>query len=335
MKEQLSRLRYYLQRHFLLYLGISILLALLLSLVFNLLTPQRQKVSRSEFVVTNYDNSNTTFRQVTYSGAAMELPEQLPVYQPASEQNAEEIAQTIISNFQLTPLEKMEGYWTSTDKALIKRSLENKYALYDYAAQNASDAATLRRAISSEQAIEVCDLFFQNASTATLLPAVDNIEYLSLSLEPQPVSPDQAQILIIPYSHSLDSYPLYYANENDFPFYCRVTNQYQISQVVFKDFFYSFAQVGQLDSISVDQAVRNIKDGQASIISAGSKIADVFDLSWIKQAELTELKLVYRYDPDLRLAYPFYQFSGILTNNDGLNLRAIVITPAVLSQTLR
>jgi hypothetical protein len=46
---------------------------------------------------------------------------------------------------------------------------------------------------------------------------------------------------------------------------------------------------------------------------------------------LYAVEIEYRYDSELKIAYPFYKFSAKLTNSAGINIEAKIITPAVAS----
>lgn len=329
---QLKKFRQHFAQHFFLYLAGFIVVALLLAVILNVLTPQPQKITYSEFVVKNFDNSNSTFKRVSFSGEKITLPEKLTIFQANKEQTANAIAEKIIANFQLGQLENYEGYWRNENKVLIRRELENEFALYDYDAENATDPASLEKGMDVNQAISICDSFFKNASQVDLRAQLNDVQHLSVHLESTLVAISEAQSLIIPYGQVIDGYRVYYENENDYPFYCAVSNQYEIRQVVFKDFFLAFEPAGELNSLDIEGAIKNITEGKASIVNAESQITEETDLNWIKEANLKSVELVYRYDSQLNLAYPFYQFTGILTNSSGVDLESTVITPAILGQ---
>jgi len=44
---------------------------------------------------------------------------------------------------------------------------------------------------------------------------------------------------------------------------------------------------------------------------------------------LYSVSIEYRYDEELKIAYPFYKFKAKLINSAGINIEAVIITPAV------
>lgn len=318
------------KQHFWFYLITFVILGLFISTLLTLLTPKKNKVIESDFVITNYDQTQTTFKKVEFTGEKITLPDQMAIYTiKSNNQSADQLAQTIIQRLGLIQSEKNSNSWDLGNKSLIKRIYENAYSLYDL---DEASPSTQLASINVDQAIETCDQFFQGASSVNLLADKENIVYYGQEEESGEVAPTEAARLLIPYSQQIGSYRVYLERDVSAPFLCYINNSYHITSVVFKDFFYDFIPSVAIDSVSLDQALKNINNGKASIIDATTNYASTFDLNWIKEARFDKVEIVYRYDSTLKAAYPFYQFTGSLVNNDGITLQAKVITPAVLSE---
>lgn len=308
---------------------ILISVALLMALILTILTPKKEKVIANDFVVNNYDNTQSTFKKINYSGTEISVPEFFNIYQSNNSLGlAEELAQKIIINNQLVADSAIENYWLGEKSALAKNNYEKYYILNNVFDEKGESDLT----IIVNEAIEVCQNFYSKYNIVLpLIVQKDSILYLDSGFEQNIVSPQRATFLQIPLTYELDGYKVFYENQNDYPFFCRVNNLYNLERVVFRDFFHEFKSFKQMPSISIDQAVGNIKKGSASIIDAQSEIAQVIDLNWINQADLYSVKIEYRYDNELKIAYPFYKFQGKLTNSAGINIDAEIITPAVVS----
>lgn len=330
MKQLISFLKNilsHLANHFIWYLGAFVLLALIATALLRVLTPQDLKVEEQSFVTTNYDEKSSTFKKVTFTGEAITLPEEMPLYQLMSgNQVSEDIAEKIRQNFQLLQNKDRNNYWQNEDKLLVYRKAEGTYALSD-----SGVIPDTGLGIDTNQAIKTCQDFFKNASGLDLQAETDRVIYLDNNYESNIVSQSQAKQAYIPFSLGINGYPTYIGNQSEFSFSCQVLNSYQIYRVTFSDFFYTFQESYQVKTITIDQAVKNIEKGIASIISIDDEMITSFDSYWIDSARLTKVQVVYRYDKDLQIAYPFYQFNAVLTNSEGLTTAGTIITPAVLS----
>jgi hypothetical protein len=101
---------------------------------------------------------------------------------------------------------------------------------------------------------------------------------------------------------------------------------------VFKEKFYQFEPTLEMNTISLDQAIKNIEKGKASVIYATTGQPERLDLNWIDTANLTDFEIEYRFDETTKIAYPFFKFEAAITNSAGVAMQAIIITPAVNTQ---
>ena len=316
------------QNNLLIYLGIFVAIALIVTAILRVLTPQEEQVIESDFVIENYDKSETTFKKVAFMGDPIELPKSFAVFRPITTENkADNLAEKIIKDFSLVQQENKKNYWVAEGYNLINRTSENEYVFYNLTETNISSQSA---SIDLNKAIQNCENFLQSYDVDLKMEAQkDEVIYLGEGLEPQETTIEEAVEAQIPFTQMIGDHPVFYLNEKDFPFQCAVNRNEEIRDFVFKDLLYKFEEVKELNSISIDKAVNNISNGKASIISAKSQIAEILDLTYIQRAELNSVSIDYRFDNKLQILYPFYHFQADITNIDGLNIKAEIITPAV------
>lgn len=307
---------------------IFVIVALLISAVLIAITPQKERVVQSDFVTNNYNQTQSTFKRVVFVGEEIIVPETFKIYQINTTINLEHVlANAIIRDYQLEIHEKLENYWIKDNYVLIKNTYDGRWS-FDFSPEK----TTNRIPIVVDEAIGKCFNFYSKYNLLpTLTAQKDNIVYLDGNLQQEKTEPKNATYLQIPLSYELDGYPVFYQNESNYPFFCKINNNYEIERITFKENLYVFESVKEIPSIKMDQAVKNIKNGKASVINAQSQIVEAIDLNWISEAELQSASIDYRFDENLKIAYPFYKFQAKLINSAGINIQAEIITPAVAS----
>jgi len=303
-------------------------LGLIIAGILSILTPPKETLVANDFAVNNYDQTQSTFKKVDFSGQEIAVPKQFNIYQAQNGTGiAEELVSRLIAEHQLPADDYKVDYWHNDRYGLAKNNFENYFVFSSAVTQEKNSVPLL-----TQEAIDVCLNFYNKYELLLGLEAQgEDILYLGSGFEPTAVGPEEAIVAHIPLTYQLDGYPLYFQNHDDYPFFCRVNNYYELERVVFRDFFQTFQTVREMPALSIEQAITNIKAGQASIIRAESRIVSVIDLNWIDKADLYSVKVEYRYDDELKIAYPFYNFSAKLTNSAGINIEATIITPAVAS----
>ncbi len=268
---------------------------------------------------------------MSFSGSKIEIPELFNVYQTENNTGmADGLANKLINEYQLEADSKILNYWLGSKNSLTKNSYENYYT-FSSVTENKGDN---NLPIIAEEALSACLNFYNKYNILSpLVPQKDSFIYLNSGFEQTSTDPKKAVFLQIPLTYELDGYKVFYENQNNYPFFCRVNNSYGLERIVFRDFFQNFQILKQLPSVSIDQAINNIKKGNASIIKADSKTTSAIDLNWINSADLYSIKIEYRYDDKLKIAYPFYKFGAKIINSGGINIEAEIITPAVAAAT--
>lgn len=303
-------------------------LGLTIAGILSILTPPKEVIVANDFTIDNYDRTQSTFKKVSFSGQEIEVPEQFNIYQAQnSTGTAQELVSRLIAEYQLPVDDYKADYWHNDRYGLAKNNFENYFVFSSAVTQEKNSIPLL-----TQEAINACLNFYNKYELLLGLQVQDeDILHFSGGFEPTTVKPEEAMVAHIPLTYQLDGYPLYFQNHSDYPFFCRVNNYYELERVVFRDFFQTWQVARQMPAISIEQAVENIRGGQASIISAESRIITTIDLNWINEADLYSVQLEYRYDEELKTAYPFYNFKAKLINSAGINIEATIITPAVAS----
>lgn len=311
------------------YFTLTMFVAMFAAAMFSIFTPKIKKVAiKNEAIITNYDKSKTTFKKITFSGQEIILPETFGVFKATpSNSSAEILANQIISKNQMVSHQSIPNYWTSETTELAKSDYENSYTFIEKDTEQESDLKIIK-----DEAIKTCSNFYSKYNVdLKLVPQKNSVTYIGKGsgFEQNKVEEKDAYYAQIPLTYEVNGYPVFYENSKEYPFFCKVDNNYNLERVVFKNFFYNFDLTEQLAPITIEQAVNNIKNGTASIINAESQIAYIIDLNWIDEADLYSVEIDYRYDSVLKIVYPFYKFKARLTNSSGINIQAEIITPAI------
>lgn len=317
------------------------ILGIVITTIFRLITPiapiQNIKISTPQFISTNFNNTQTNFKSVNYSGAIPNLPQNLPILAASqTELESQKITAALISKYGLIQHPKSVNVWLKDEYSLVKNPTDDTFVLN----KNLIDIKT-GKLKSSETGVqtksELIDLaksFMAEYNLSDVFQVYETeIKYYFMeSFELEEVSDlvsDQSHILI-PFIHIYLNYPVLSESQK--------TNQVSFLMTtdgLLNKFSYPIhsAQLGDIKFeeklISLDQALIQIQDGQGSIVFAQSGSSAPFAIEEIQKADFKNLKIEYRVDGTSGLALPFYRFEGIITNTAGDNFEASVITPAV------
>lgn len=327
-KQSASQIKLEFWHWFAIAMGVILLVAAIFRILSNRVN-SKLTVSK-EITTSNYDKTTSSFKKVSYSGQPLTLPEKLTVWkQNQINFSADTLAGQIISMNNLVANETNPNYWTNEQIQLAKSNYEHNYTFVEILSDVQNDVRIIK-----DRAIATCLDFYKKYNINLELVVQDHaIAYYGNQEEPTRVDEKDAFVAAIPLTYELSGYPVFHRNESEYPFTCKIDNNYNLNRVVFKDFFAVFEPNIDLSPITIDQAINNIKNSNASIVDARSQIVDIIDLNWIESADLQSVSIEYRYDDALKMAYPFYKFSGQLTNSAGINMQAEIITPAVATTT--
>ncbi|MBT3249677.1 MAG: hypothetical protein HN846_03435 [Candidatus Pacebacteria bacterium] len=309
------------------YLGIFSVTLLVLSAILSVLTPQQQEIPATEFNNTNINKTTSDFSNVVFVGQKPQFPEKLSVDGVTKIEDEDEIISKILLTYNLKPNSQSERYWTSSQGIYLHQDIySKKYQL----SLNTESAQKLSK-LTTEQALDVATSEIKKIfPTLSFSPLENQIIFLKNSIEFYKKSTfEDADIINIPFSYTIDSYPLRYQKESVDPFMVMLNNEGQVVRIDFSPFFISTQTISKNFRIPIDQAVANINNNQGSIINFGMEQGTSADLSVIKSANLSSINIEYRYDEEIGFAYPFYRFSGKAEDLSGQTIQLEIITPAI------
>lgn len=300
--------------------------ALLLAAIFRALTPQAEPIPATPLINTNIDGTTSSFENLTYTGDNPEIPSSFKVVEVIkSAEAAEQIRNRFISAFALSPNPNSDTIFNGQDYflsvsnpgewLLFKRNKEINEAIVDLA-----------------QALPIAnDFISQYIQNPGLSAYQAGVTYFHIDLvHLDEVPPAEANIVAIPYTLIIDGKPVIYGNQDVYPTTAYVDSNYQLERLILNPEQYQLGQtVSNLPTITLEQAMVNLNLSQGAVIQSTQTEFGLTNLSQITGGNLTQVRIEYRIDPILNLAYPFYRFTGTATNDQGTQLNVEIITPAV------
>lgn len=311
------------------YLAGAAVFFIILSFFINLITPKVDPVQKSSFVSTNKDGSTTQFSGFNFIGKVISVSTKMEIAEVISKDITEDyIKNQLIENLRLKPNKNYSFIWNGPTHALQKNRTENRYVL----SLNSNKDKIINQKINKEEAIKT-SLGFLSENFPNLKLSVINSEiiYANNQIEFEPSSPDEAQLMVIPFSYEINGFPIFNDNQSMPPFRITINNQYKILKMEYQLLFASFKTIKKVSTITIEEAIRNINNNKnkASIIKTGQKEIGPLSIDQLTSGKLGEVKIEYRIDPNQNIAYPFYKFSGKAINKEGIELTLTIITPAI------
>jgi len=189
--------------------------------------------------------------------------------------------------------------------------------------------------IDNAAALDVATIFVQKHFGQNWQPALASVEYYNTDgADYHESPPETANVITIPFTQNIGDFPTYYTNQRNLPILVNITSENTVQRLSFSPTLFTLSSSGpELKTTSLEDAITNINQNQAAIISSTQERFGPLDMATIIGGTLTSVSVEYRTDEELRLAYPFYHLKGVLSNQQGTALNAEVITPAVATTT--
>lgn len=316
------------------YFFIIVVVFFLVNLIIRLLLPPQTKINVSDYQFINKDGSKTTFQELNYSGPKIEIPAELSI--ASIEPNSVSFDKTrdeIIENLSLIKHPEIENIWTTQAWYFSYQPQQNLYTLIDI---SGSDSPQLKKDLpigfkNIDELIESSDQqknnFFSNLDVSAQKDFIsfipDSEEYFSTT------DANQATAAIIPYTYTIDSYPLFFEKETNFPFEIIMDSNLNFVKLNYFSLTVKPKIIGKNKTISIEQAIDNIKNKKiSSIIAYYQEKGTPLKIEQIETADFSIISIEYRADKQQNLIYPFFKFQGeAKTENDTLWIE--VITPAI------
>jgi hypothetical protein len=290
------------------------------SIIINILLPQTE--IEESIVHTN----QTNFSKIIFSGNAPDIPEQMLIANIQQNQvNTTQTKQTIINALNLEQHPQSNKLWLNSDWSL---NITNGDSFIISSQQYLLPTGTVSLDYALKKSQEFLDRYFPELAVEANLK---NVKYLEGNNEvPQKKPSNQAQIIELEYSYSINGFPIYNQLNNKPPFVFSVVNN-RIQKVVVSPLFIQIQPTIQVDTISIDKALSNINDlnkGELIFSEVYNPFAEI-NLNNIVSGNMTSVQLEYRTDLEAGLAYPFYRFSGTAIDVNNQSINTEIITPAI------
>ncbi len=296
--------------------------------ILRLSTPPELQIPESNFVG-NQNEIQTQFEGLEFTGSEKIPSQQLPIAEVTPfESTRSSIANSFSQHFELKETE-YEGVWQGTEYNMMLDRGRNEYTLFPNVNPSETETTNI---VDLEKAITAADQIVINYFPSLSLKLSRNsVRYYNDTIEQYAqVNPEEASLVVLPYSYTIADYPVFYQKESQHPFLLYINGDYALSKLSFFPQFGELKTIAKKNTLSSDQALaRIISDDKASIISASNQELEAIDFSQIKGGLLDEVSLEYRIDPELNLAYPFYRFSGRVTDQNNSVFDSEIITPAI------
>lgn len=328
-----SQIKSLFKKRFTLWFGGAMALLLLLSAILRALTPKESAVPNNpKLTRTNINQTQSEYSNIEYVGRSPDLPDGLAVSQFKEISNEDRVVQTIIDNLRLVKSDKSDRYWENKQGQYLHQDpYSRKYQLsfnLKQVSQTEVDPLYQPKQLLEVAQKEIVSLFPQ----LKLSSQPTKIDFFKAGVEfYQKSTQNNYDFAHIPFSYTIDGFPVFYGQETASPFVVRISSSGKILSVNFAPLFITWQTISQNKSLTVGQALENInQNNMASIISYGlqSEAVEV-KLSEIQSANLETVSVEYRQDKDSQILYPFYHFVGQAKDAANQQIKIDLITPAV------
>jgi len=307
------------------YTVIGVVITLIISAILNILTPEEQ-VASTPLINTNYDQTRSQFSNLTYTGPAIEVPNNFSVTQVRITDYKQEIKPKLIDQLGLKEIKDYD-IWTNEDWGLTIDEDTNRLSVSSQAF-----TPSLSKKITYSEATVVAQEFLQRyLPQYQVTPIPGQAEYFEGQFgDPAKTTTHQAKIIKIAFGYTIDNYPIFYKNNIDNFVEIYVDSNKNIRKASFSTNDVSLEKTDTKPSLSPQLALELANQtNKAAIINTGYESPVVLDFSNIISGEFNSVLIEYRVDPEQNLAYPFYHFSGTLVDDQNQPFSGEIITPAI------
>lgn len=300
-------------------------IVIIISMIIRTLTPSAVKIPQTEFISTNTDGSTTHFKNIIFTGKTIEPPRELPVAIGSQVvENDNFFINRLTNNYQLKTLEGAENIWSGPDYSLSKSTATNQFIL------SKNSFPPYRNDLELARTLKAASNYLQTTfPEITVYPQSSWVKFFKAGPHLEETDPNNSGIIEIPFSFQIEGLPVFFEHYEDFPFKVMINADYQLQKLTFQPVVATFEVVSTNQTISLEEALININNNQASIVSAYEPISGIFKLEDIESGKLTSVTIEYRLDNQTNYAYPFYKFAGLLINDNQQEITAEIITPAI------
>jgi len=312
-----------------------ILLLILLSIIFQLISNSRQAPPTQEEVtnqptIDQQRDSLPTHLPINYSGEIPELPASLTVYQLTS-QPLDQAAANMAQRLGLNPVEGYSHYWLHPDKSQSLNYLEDE-GLVQYNIISAQDQgeSSPNGQINLENAKAKITELLDIIGVRMYIIHTDQAIFYDDEIEPAITTQENAASVVIPFTYHIGDYPLITHTFAADATTARLNNRGLVTNLTFSHLITDSKELRFEPTLSIEEAIENIKSGQSSVINLSEKdVIRVVFVDELSSVNLTGVTIEYRFFEQESTALPYFNFTGTAQTNEGKTVDISVLTPAI------
>jgi len=309
----------------------------IISTIINLMTPPSTDLPQSSITMHNITNTNTSFQNIRYSGEKLPIEPELPLFSPDQIKfSTTAVKEKLLSYFSLKAYEDKNNVWVGSNYSMLQPDSRDGNSQEKFVV-NYLNIPEPQGNLNTEMALQRAENYLKEILPDNHLQTLPiKIKYLRGFYHLEPASPSAAQWVEIPFYPLInEKYAIYTQLENEPPVSIKLNHKYEIVRLTINTPLYEYKSLGNSETISLEQALANINNNiNATIVSAYQEQHGELNLDKIVSGNLDHVSIEYRLDNINQIVYPFYKFSGLLINEQGIELQAQVLTPAI-KDTLR
>lgn len=290
--------------------------------VLRLLTPPPVSVAPDSPITTSSIRNDIGWSNILFTGPQPSFPTELsPLTNIEIGQASQTIFQRVLDQYELTVDSDNPLFWSGPAATL---SLDPSTQTYQLTLASA-DGST----INLDQARTVAQDFLNQFSFANQLSLTDT-QFFTGSFElVSSASVDNASVVNFTFQPVFNGVPITSGNSNFSGVQVLVGGNNELLKITWTDFVSKSTALPSQELLSVNRAISNINQNQATLVSFSTTSFNNLSLNQVTSGQMRRVNLEYRYDPTTGLAYPFYRFSGVVESQSGSEFEVEVITPAL------
>lgn len=310
-----------------------ILLSLLLIVVALIL---RQAAEQQQIPPTLTDpgsenNPNTSFNGLVFTGNAPITPQQMWVANVTefANENDQELLASLIAYFRLEASPHVPNVWNGPEYSLTFDPNTNTYQVTRLLTGAQANGEPLTQPMIPGLITGAERIVTQMLPNSTFESLPSKVQLLIADGVFEPAVLGEATHLSVPFSLSFYQLPVFLGLKSQFPLTTFVDSTGTLIRLDATPFSAEFEAQSQHPSLSIQEALLQVEQGNARIISSYSESTVQPILDTVVRGTLETATLEYRLDPATNLLIPYYRFEGTLANGDNDIFTAELITPAV------
>lgn len=278
-------------------------------------------------VLTSPTGTTTRFQSVEFSGSIPSFPQDLPMYSATSlPPSVREFSSTLAQKLQLKK-GGVDGYWVRENKTAFLLIDEVSQAV-TYTTQTSPGIKT---PLSYEAALIPTQSFLDSLGFSSLSPQKDQVLYFNDLHEAPLQNVNASAIIIIPFTLTIDGFPLYTENSSLPVAFITLSSQ-GIESARFLPHQYTQAQVERIYSTrTIESALQEIRNGGGTFLTIGvnNRAQTPIDVSIQNFTSIVFTQVSLEYRSINQKYFPYFRFVGTATTPQNYTSTMEVVVPAV------